>query len=85
MSFSFFCVFIGKESQDATSKTYRFIPMQNFSSDSDINWNCTIEEIDEQLFEMYKLENEEIKHIMENMKNMNLSYFFPKRIYRLLQ
>lgn len=69
-----FCRFqhsIGKASQDATSKTYKFIPLQNFTADSDIDWNKTIKEIDSQLYKKYNLTNEEINFIESMIKSMN--------------
>ncbi len=62
---------VGKAGQDATSKTYKFIPLQNFTSASDINWNTTIENIDRQLFMKYELSNEEIDFIEKMIKPMN--------------
>lgn len=47
-------VLIAKNSQHATSKTYRFVPIQNFTEKSDINWGKSSDEIDKQLFEKYK-------------------------------
>ena len=57
---------IGKASQDATSKTYKFIPLQNFTSKSDIDWTQSIEKIDIQLYDKYNLVNEE-REFIENM------------------
>lgn len=62
---------LGKSSQDATSKTFRFIPVQNFTSRSDIEWNKTIQEIDKQLFKKYKLTKEEIEFIETMIKPMS--------------
>ena len=61
---------LGKASQDATSKTYKFVPLQNFTSDSDINWSKSTEEIDRQLYAKYKLTNEEIDFIESMIKHM---------------
>ena len=61
---------VGKASQDATSKTYKFIPLQNFNVDSDIDWNVTIEEIDRQLYKKYRLTDEEIEFIDSMIKPM---------------
>jgi len=61
---------VGKASQDATSKTYKFVPLQNFTSDSDIDWRKPIEEIDKQLYAKYKLTNEEIEFIENMIKTM---------------
>lgn len=68
--FSRFLHSLAKGSQDATSKTYRFIPMQDFSSDSDINWDNPSVEIDQQLYSKYGLSQEEINYISENIKPM---------------
>ena len=61
---------VGKASQDATSKTYKFVPLQDFTPKSDIDWNKSIEEIDKQLYEKYKLTDEEIKFIEKMIKPM---------------
>jgi hypothetical protein len=61
---------IGKASQDATSKTYKFIPLQNFTSKSDIDWSKSIEEIDKQLYKKYHLTKEEISFIESMIKPM---------------
>jgi len=61
---------VGKASQDATSKTYKFIPLQNFTSDSDIDWTKSIPEIDQQLYKKYDLSDEEITFIEEMIKPM---------------
>lgn len=61
---------IGKASQDATSKTYRFVPLQDFTSKSDIDWKKSVNEIDKQLYKKYKLTKEEIKFIEDNIKPM---------------
>ena len=60
-----------KASQDATSKTYKFVPVQNFSKTSDIDWEKTIEEIDQQLYKKYKLTSEEIAFIEKMIKPMS--------------
>lgn len=62
---------VGKASQDATSKTYKFIPLQNFTSKSDINWSKSIEEIDKQLYKKYGLTKEEISFIESMIKPMS--------------
>lgn len=61
---------LSKSSQDATSKTFSFVPVQNFDNDSDIDWNVSIEKIDEQLFNKYKLSKEEMNHINQSIKKM---------------
>ena len=59
-----------KASQDASSKTYKFIPIENFTSESDIDWSKSINEIDEQLFDKYGLSIEEKEHIKSSIKDM---------------
>lgn len=61
---------LGKASQDATSKTFRFVPVQNFNSESDIDWSKSSQEIDKQLYAKYKLTNEEIEFIESMIKPM---------------
>jgi len=68
--FSRFQHSVGKASQDATSKTYKFIPLQNFNSKSDIDWDKPIEEIDNQLYKKYGLTDEEIQFIEKMIKPM---------------
>lgn len=61
---------LAKASQDATAKTYRFIPLQDFSSSSDINWDVSIKEIELQLYKKYELSEDEINHIERRIKEM---------------
>lgn len=61
---------IPKVSQHGTSKTYKFVPLQNFTSESDIDWSKSIEEIDKQLYIKYKLTKEEIEFIEKMIKPM---------------
>ena len=61
---------LGKASQDATSKTFRFVPTQNFTNNSDIDWSKSTVEIDKQLYAKYKLTKEEIEFIEEMIKPM---------------
>jgi len=68
--FSRFLHSLAKGSQDATAKTYRFIPLQDFTSDSDIDWHNPIIDIDEQLFEKYRLTSSEVEYIKNNIKEM---------------
>lgn len=61
---------LSKSSQDATAKTFRFVPMQDFNNESDIDWSKSIKEIDEQLFDKYDLTEEERNHIKNSIKDM---------------
>lgn len=61
---------LGKASQDATSKTFRFVPTQNFTDNSDIDWSKSTVEIDKQLYTKYKLTKEEIEFMESMIKSM---------------
>lgn len=61
---------LAKASQDATSKTYRFVPLQEFSSKSDIDWSKSVRAIDRQLYAKYGLSDEEIDFIEDKIKPM---------------
>ena len=65
-----FLISIAKANQNGTRMTYRFVPLQNFTSSSDIDWTKSIEEIDEELFNKYNLSNEEKEHIKNTIKDM---------------
>lgn len=61
---------LAKASHDATSKTYRFIPMQDFTKKSNIDWCKSIAEIDAQLYAKYGLTSDEIAFIESTIKPM---------------
>lgn len=61
---------LAKASQDATSKTYRFVPLQDFTPNSDIDWSKSILEIDQQLYTKYGLTEEEIEFTESMIKPM---------------
>ena len=47
------------------------VPLQNFRKKSDIDWSKSIPEIDQQLYEKYKLSNEEIAFIEKKVQPMD--------------
>lgn len=61
---------LAKISQHGTKQTYRFVPMQDFTEKSDIDWSTPIDNIDEQLFDKYNLSEEEREHIKKSIKDM---------------
>lgn len=61
---------LAKASQHATSKTYRFVPLQDFTEQSDIDWGKSAGEIDKQLYAKYGLSEEEIAFIEGTIKAM---------------
>ena len=72
MKTNFFHFMLGlkKVSQHTTSKVYQFVPLQNFTSDSDIDWSKSIPEIDQQLYVKYGLTADEISFIESKIKLM---------------
>ena len=61
---------VAKVSQDASRKTYKFVPLQDFTNTSDIDWNKSVEQIDKQLYAKYNLTAQEIEHIETKIKPM---------------
>ncbi|MCM1490056.1 MAG: Eco57I restriction-modification methylase domain-containing protein [Muribaculum sp.] len=72
MNSKFFHILVSplKVSQHATQNVYRLVPMQDFSSDSDIDWSKSVAEIDRQLYAKYGLNEEEITFIESMIKPM---------------
>jgi len=60
-----------KVTQDNPRETWGNIPMQDFTETSDIDWNATIDDIDEQLFSKYQLDEDERNFIRETAQTMN--------------
>src|SRR5690625_5026841 len=63
-------VSILKVTQHSTT-TYRYVPLQDFSENSDIDWTKPVYEIDQKLYEKYGLTDEEIAFVEENVAEMN--------------
>lgn len=61
---------LAKASQDATSKTFKFVPLQDFTSSSDIDWSKSVAEIDQALYKKYGLSDEEVAFIERTIKPM---------------
>ena len=66
-----FIVGILKVSQNVYQNVYQFVPVQNFTNNSDIDWNKSINEIDKQLYVKYNLSLEEIDMIESKIKHMD--------------
>lgn len=62
---------IKKNDQGASSSTYKYVPLQDFSEKSDVNFRGTLEELDSSLFVKYKLSDEETNYIKTNVKGMD--------------
>lgn len=61
---------LAKTSHHATAKTYQFVPLQDFSDESDIDWSKSIAEIDQQLYAKYKFSKDEIDYVESKIKPM---------------
>lgn len=59
-----------RKTQDTTPYKWKYVPLQDFSSSSDIDWNKSIHEIDLQLYRKYGLDASEIDFIEKNVKEM---------------
>ena len=59
-----------KITQDNTKEKWNYVPTQNFSTSSDIDWSRSIHEIDLQLYRKYRLNSSEIQFIEEHIKEM---------------
>ena len=59
-----------KITQDNDREAWKFVPLQNFTSNSDIDWNTSIPNIDRQLYKKYGFSPEEIEFIETHVKEM---------------
>ncbi|OLT21084.1 restriction endonuclease [Ornithinimicrobium sp. CNJ-824] len=60
-----------KVTQDNARGTWKHVPMQDFTSGSDIDWSKSIPEIDQQLYAKYGLDDDEIAFIEDHVKPMD--------------
>lgn len=68
--FSRALLFVLKVTQDNLPAVWRYVPTQNFTNDSDIDWSKSIAEIDKQLYVKYGLDENEISFIETHVKEM---------------
>lgn len=59
-----------KVTQDNTPSKWSYVPIQNFTNNSDIDWSKSIPEIDKQLYKKYNLDKKEIDFIESHVKPM---------------
>ena len=60
-----------KITQDNTSEKWKYVPLQDFTSSSDIDWSQSVAEIDVQLYRKYGLDDKEISFIETHVKEMD--------------
>ena len=63
-------LFYNRHSLNISRESFELIPLQDFTPQSDIRWNTTIEEIDKQLYCKYGLDETEISFIESMIKPM---------------
>ena len=61
---------IFKVTQHTTREAWRAVPLQNFTQQSDINWDLAIPELDAALYQKYNLTQDEIDFIESNVSAM---------------
>ncbi len=59
-----------KTTQDLTGLKFKYVPLQNFTLSSDIDWSKSVHEIDLQLYQKYGLDEKEINFIETHVKEM---------------
>ena len=60
-----------KVTQNNSKPTWKYVPLQDFTCDSDIDWSKSISEIDQQLYAKYGLDEDEIEFIETHVKEMS--------------
>jgi hypothetical protein len=63
-------LYVLKVTQHNPRSTWKYVPAQNFTSASDIDWTKTIPEIDAQLYAKYGLDDDEVAFIESKLKSM---------------
>ena len=59
-----------KVTQNNAKPTWKYVPLQDFTENSDIDWSKSVAEIDRQLYKKYNLSQEEINFIENHVKEM---------------
>ena len=61
---------VKKATQHTAKSVWEFVPIQDFTSKSDIDWSKSVHEIDLQLYKKYGLDEKEINFIETHVKEM---------------
>ena len=59
-----------KVTQDNNKSVWKYVPLQDFTAHSDIDWSKSVAEIDQQLYRKYDLTADEIEFIEAHVKEM---------------
>ena len=60
-----------KITQDNKKGTWKYVPLQDFTVNSDIDWTQSVADIDRQLYQKYDLSPEEIAFIETHVREMD--------------
>lgn len=60
-----------KITQHNTPEKWAYVPLQDFTSDSDIDWSQPVADVDKQLYAKYGLDDKEIEFIESHVKEMD--------------
>lgn len=60
-----------KITQHNPAPKWKYVPLQDFASNSDIDWSQSVADIDRQLYAKYGLDDEEIQFIESHVKEMD--------------
>lgn len=59
-----------KITQHNSAEKWKYVPLQDFTAHSDIDWSKSVAEIDRQLYRKYDLTADEIEFIETHVKEM---------------
>ena len=59
-----------KITQHNPPEKWKYVPLQDFTANSDIDWSQSVAEIDRQLYAKYRLDETEINFIETHVKEM---------------
>lgn len=62
---------VKKVTQDNSRSVWKYVPLQDFTSNSDIDWSQSVADIDRQLYAKYGLDDDEIAFIETRVKEMS--------------
>ena len=59
-----------KVTQNGNKPVWKYVPLQDFTANSDIDWTKSVAEIDKQLYAKYGRDDAEINFIETHVKEM---------------
>ncbi|MCJ0586393.1 hypothetical protein MMJ19_12535, partial [Enterococcus cecorum] len=59
-----------KITQDNPPSKWKYVPLFDFGSNSNIDWTKSISEIDKQLFQLFSLNDDEINFVLKRISSM---------------